>query len=94
MSYKPNWTKLEREHLATAQELYDSQVTYSEGEAMSNTVDSDRHSNCRDMLEELLDLEDGLSGWEVEFIENLFHWDGTFTPRQALKIESIYERLC
>ncbi len=61
---------------------------------MGNAVDADRHNNCRDMLRELTQVESGLSEWEVEFIESLCKWDGTFTPKQADKIEAIYDRVC
>lgn len=51
-------------------------------------------SNHLDMLEELLNLESGLSQWEMEFIESLSNWDGVFTGKQAETLTKIYDKLC
>lgn len=45
----------------------------------------------REMVREMLDTDDkGLSNWEIEFLDNMFKRT-TYTPRQAAKIEQIYE---
>lgn len=45
------------------------------------------------MLQELLDLEEGLSDWEVSFLEDLpdkIQQYGRLTPGQIDKLEQIY----
>jgi hypothetical protein len=39
-------------------------------------VDSNRQDNIRDMIDELCNLESGLSDWEVNFIDDLCNWEG------------------
>lgn len=46
------------------------------------------------MLNALLELEDGLTDWEVEFIESLSNQNRPLSQKQHDKLESIYERLC
>ena len=48
--------------------------------------------DLRDMLGELLGLDEGLGGWELGFIDSLSHWDGDFTEGQAAKLEQIYDK--
>jgi hypothetical protein len=57
-------------------------------------VDSNRQDNIRDMIDELCNLESGLTDWELNFIEDLCNWDGRFTTKQADALERIYDRLC
>ena len=48
-------------------------------------------------LNDLLDLEVGLSDWEVDFIEDMVLWENinhTWTPNQAKKIIEIYDDRC
>ena len=45
------------------------------------------------MLSELLELEEGLSNWEVDFLESLSLWKGDFTFPQADKLEKIWTKL-
>lgn len=46
-------------------------------------------------LDELLDAEDGLTAWEMDFIESLNTQRGrTFTNAQAEKLDQIFERVC
>lgn len=51
-------------------------------------------TTCFEMLSELLDVEDGLSDWELRFVDDLSrksrHPTFTFTPSQAEKLEEIY----
>lgn len=47
-----------------------------------------------EMFAALLKLTDGLSEWEVDFIESLSKWKGPFTDRQRGMIDKIhYEKL-
>ena len=48
-------------------------------------------------LNDLLDLESGLSDWEVDFIEDVVLWEKinkTWTPGQSKKIIEIYDDRC
>ena len=45
------------------------------------------------LLDDLLELEEGLNDWEVEFVEKMSHWEGRFTVNQAQKIEQIWDKL-
>lgn len=49
---------------------------------------------CFAMLAELLDVEDGLSEWELKFVDDLSrksrHPGFVFTPAQAEKLEEIH----
>jgi len=46
----------------------------------------------RDMLDSLLDLDCGLTQWEVDFLESLSEWEGDFTEKQAETLQRIYDR--
>ena len=59
---------------------------------MSNFPDADEMHELREMLKELCDLDEGLSAWEIEFIDNMCDWEGSFTEAQATKIEDLYEK--
>ena len=43
-------------------------------------------------LKDLLELESGLTDWEADFIENLSHWEGDFTDRQAAALEKTWNK--
>ena len=46
-------------------------------------------------LDELLDAEDGLTAWEMDFLESLNKQRGReFTEKQADKLTAIWERVC
>lgn len=53
------------------------------------------------MLDALLELESGLTDWEVEFVDSVDkqrrHWSGTqssfvFSPKQAVTVEKIHRQ--
>ena len=46
----------------------------------------------QDVLQELLDIESGLTDWEVGFIESLLNRQGDFTQKQKDMLDKIYER--
>lgn len=57
-------------------------------------VDEEEMHEYKEMLEALLDLDSGMTGWELGFIDDLWdNWDGPFTVKQAETIEKVYERL-
>lgn len=45
------------------------------------------------MLQELLDLNDGLTDWEIDFLESLAVHVGELTDRQRGKLDEIYRGL-
>jgi hypothetical protein len=48
------------------------------------------------MLQELLDLDSGLTDWELDFLDGprgLTKWQGDFTPKQFNCLEKIWNRL-
>lgn len=51
-------------------------------------------AELRDMLTDLLDIEEGLDGWELGFIENLSRWEGDFTDAQAAALERTWNKHC
>ncbi len=49
--------------------------------------------NYRSMVQELLDLEHGLSDKEIRFLDSLHNWQGDFRPKQIGWLDKIYSRL-
>ncbi len=47
--------------------------------------------DLRNMIGELLDLEEGLNGWELQFIEDMDKRRQNYSPGQASKIEQIWD---
>lgn len=43
-------------------------------------------------MSELCELDEGLSPWEVTFIDDMSKWKGDYTSRQAEKIEDVYQK--
>jgi hypothetical protein len=60
---------------------------------MSYFVDESKMPELRKILVELLDLDAGLSQWEIDFLDSLNNWVGKFTENQAERLEKISERL-
>lgn len=46
----------------------------------------------RGMLADLLELKEGLTEWEADFIASLKGWAGAFTEKQAETLQKIYDR--
>lgn len=55
-------------------------------------VPIERMPHFRDLLKELLDIDEGLDEWTVDFIESLSNWAGSFTVSQAVRLELVHER--
>ena len=52
-------------------------------------------SDQESILNDLLDLEDGLTGWEVGFVDDLDKLRTVeLSPKQAVKLDEIWDRLC
>mgnify|MGYP001448985722 CR=1 FL=1 len=49
--------------------------------------------SAREFLAELLEIDEGMTPWEVDFIENTSHWAGDFSLKQITTINRIYDRL-
>lgn len=60
---------------------------------MADFVDISEMKRYKEMLEELLDIEEGLTEWEVDFLESLANWEGSFTVKQVGKLEKMHERI-
>ena len=60
---------------------------------MVEFVDEGEMKDYRNMLEELLDISEGLYDNEIDFLEDLTKWEGCFTERQAAWLEKIYKRV-
>ena len=58
---------------------------------MSDYSTVEETAAAREMLHDLLGLSEGLSQWEVEFIEDVSRRDGPLTAGQVEKITEIYE---
>ena len=58
----------------------------------SNTIVKTMHA--RVMMKDLLDLEEGLTDWKLNFIESISHGKGILSDRQCDTIESIWHKLC
>jgi hypothetical protein len=52
------------------------------------------NNDQEEKLDELLDLDEGLSGWEIDFITNLDeNWRAReLTPKQSETLNKIHER--
>ena len=44
----------------------------------------------REIIIELCQLKDGLTGWEVEFVDQMANWKRPFTVVQKHKLDQIY----
>jgi hypothetical protein len=60
---------------------------------MADFLDEDETEELREMVKELLDVDEGLSSKEIDFLESLNNWEGNFTVRQGEWIERIYKRI-
>jgi len=49
-------------------------------------------TDLRAKLQELLDLEDGLTEWEIEFLDFCHNWSGCFTTKMAKRLEEIHDK--
>ena len=61
---------------------------------MFDFVNDSEMTRLRGQLKDLLALEDGLSGWEIKFIERLSNWEGNFSKNQAKSLDMVYQQLC
>jgi hypothetical protein len=46
----------------------------------------------REMLRNLLDLDEGLTNWEITFLDDMNRWQGDFREKQAETIEKIWNK--
>lgn len=59
---------------------------------MSERIRPDEQALAMELLQEMLDLDSGLTSWEIEFIESLDDWEGMFTEAQYEKLKEVHER--
>jgi hypothetical protein len=55
--------------------------------------DPEEQEELVEMLDELLDCDEGLSEWEINFLDSLSRWSGFFTEKQREKLTTIYQRM-
>ena len=60
---------------------------------MADFVKASDMPALKEIHQDLLDLEDGLTSDNIEFIEDLLDWDGSFTIGQAEYLEKLQEKL-
>jgi len=56
-------------------------------------IDTVRQKASRVILDELLEVDRGLTSWEMDFIRGVYESADFLTPAQMDKIDSIYGRL-
>ena len=49
---------------------------------------------AKDYIEELLQVEGGLSAWEIDFIEAMENREADYTPNMLEKIEQVWSKHC
>lgn len=54
---------------------------------------AEQMDNYRAMVRELLELDHGLTDWEIGFLDNLNNWQGNYTWKQVGTLERIYQRV-
>ena len=59
---------------------------------MAEFVKVSEMENYRGMLDELLEVESGLSSWECDFLDTLANWEGCFTIPQSETLQKIYDK--
>jgi hypothetical protein len=60
---------------------------------MGEFVKPEEMERLRGQLNDLLDLDAGITAKELDFLEELTGWGGAFTLGQANWLDRIYERL-
>ena len=61
---------------------------------MTDFIDEEDTVVYREMVQELLDIDEGLYEGEIDFLDSMHtEWEGNFTDRQAKWIKKIYERI-
>jgi hypothetical protein len=61
---------------------------------MTDFIHPDQMDYYRDILDELCDIDHGLSSWEMDFLQTCSEWDGCFTATQGEKLDELYQRHC
>jgi hypothetical protein len=55
-------------------------------------TDIKEQNEANELLQEMLDLDHGLSSWEIGFIQTLDEWEGHFTYGQYVKLKEVHAR--
>ena len=55
--------------------------------------DEEDTKELRSILDELLDVDSGLTDWETDFLDSVSKWAGKLTRKQGVTIEKIYKRV-
>lgn len=57
-------------------------------------MDATQQQNANAHLGDLMKLEEGLTAWEITFIESVYAQEYPLTDRQIDVIYKLYDRLC
>jgi hypothetical protein len=55
---------------------------------------NEEQKRAREVLQDLLALDEGLTNWEIDFIESVNQWQSDLTPKQIETLDKIYEKRC
>ena len=56
-------------------------------------VDNEEQQELEGIVGELLDMDSGLTDWEIDFLDDIStNWNSNFTEGQVDKIRDIYEK--
>ena len=50
--------------------------------------------DCVAMLDDLDDVTQGLSNWDLDFMQSLHDWDGEYTDKQRAHLEKMWGKHC
>ena len=53
----------------------------------------DKDKELRELLEELCQVDEGLTSWECDFVDSVSSWEGLLTTKQGETIEKIHKKL-
>jgi hypothetical protein len=60
---------------------------------MAEFIDDLEMERMKNMLQELLEVDEGLYDNEIEFLDSLTNWNGNYTEGQAGWLEKIWNRI-
>ena len=50
-------------------------------------------ADYKELVEELCDVQSGLTNWECDFVSDMLDWAGEYTQKQRATIEKIYDKV-
>lgn len=62
---------------------------------MEKDIEMDeKQKRLRGQVKDLCNVEEGLSEWEVNFVNDMYNWQGDYHPKQEKKIDELYMEHC